>query len=243
MKDTTGEAQQEKIIRYSMMTPGEKERLDSLESRRGKESLQEDMFLEDMEQEKNLKQLLQLWDSYDFGEDYPAADRILKKWREKESMSMTKLPEGTFEQIRKDLAALFTGVRDEGEPETEEKPETPAVPGDKLFCTNCRSLTTGGVCGKCGHKKLRAPVMDDVCLLADLDHITCSILKSELEEAHIPYTTQAWQGAGLTMLFGNAIEAYRVYVRYRDLDAANELVQVLKADNEAAEPDGPEPSC
>lgn len=243
MKDTNGEAQQERIIRYSMMTPGEKERLDSLESRRGKESLQEDMFLEDMEQEKNLKQLLQLWDSYDFGEDYPAADRILKKWREKESMSMTKLPEGTFEQIRKDLAALFTGVRDEGEPETEEKPETPAVPGDKLFCTNCRSLTTGGVCEKCGHKKLRAPVMDDVCLLADLDHITCSILKSELEEAHIPYTTQAWQGAGLTMLFGNAIEAYRVYVRYMDLDAANELVQVLKADNEAAEPDGPEPSC
>ena len=69
MKDTNGEAQQERIIRYSMMTPGEKERLDSLESRRGKESLQEDMFLEDMEQEKNLKQLLQLWDSYDFGED------------------------------------------------------------------------------------------------------------------------------------------------------------------------------
>ena len=92
MKDRTGETQQGKIIRYSMMTPGEKERLDSLESRSEKESLQEDMFLEDMEQEKNLKQLLQLWDSYDFGENYPGADRILKKWRERESMSMTKLP-------------------------------------------------------------------------------------------------------------------------------------------------------
>ena len=77
MKDRTGETQQGKIIRYSMMTPGEKERLDSLESRRGKESLQEDMFLEDMEQEKNLKQLLQLWDSYDFGENYPCGTAMI----------------------------------------------------------------------------------------------------------------------------------------------------------------------
>ena len=79
--------------------------------------------------------------------------------------------------------------------------------------------------------------MDDVCLLADLDHITASILISELEEARIPYTTQSWQGAGLTMLFGNAIEAYRIYVRYRDISAASELLEILKAEND--EPDEP----
>ena len=34
MKDTTGETQQGKIIRYSMMPPGEKERLDRKASRK-----------------------------------------------------------------------------------------------------------------------------------------------------------------------------------------------------------------
>ena len=66
--------------------------------------IQEDLFLEDMEQEKNLKQLLKLWDSYDFGEVYPSADRILKQCRERESLAMDRLPERTFGQIKKDLA-------------------------------------------------------------------------------------------------------------------------------------------
>ena len=79
--------------------------------------------------------------------------------------------------------------------------------------------------------------MDDVCLLTDLDHITASILISELEQARIPYTKQSWQGAGLTMLFGNAIEAYRIYVRYRDIGAASELLEIVKAkDDEPADP-------
>ena len=232
-----------KMIRYSMMTPEEKERLDGLESARKSRNLQEDLFLEDMEQEKNLKQLVKLWDSYDFGEVYPSADRILKQCRERESLVMDRLPERIFGQTKKDLADLFGGVRDEEEPEAEEvheveeDHETPVLPGDKLYCINCKSLTSGGVCEKCGHKKLRAPEMDDVCLLADLDHITASILISELEQARIPFTKQSWQGAGLTMLFGNAIEAYRIYVRYRDISAASELLEILKAEND--EPDEP----
>ena len=226
-----------KMISYSMMTPEEKERLAGLESARKSDSLQEDMFLEDMEQEKNLKQLLKLWDSYDFGEVYPSADRILKKCRERESLAMDRLPERIFGQIKQDLADLFGGIRDEEEPEAEEDREMPVLSGDKLYCVNCKSLTSGEVCEKCGRKKLRAPEMDDVCLLADLDHITASILISELEEARIPYTTQSWQGAGLTMLFGNAIEAYRIYVRYRDISAASELLEILKAEND--EPDEP----
>ena len=147
-----------------------------------------------------------------------------------------RLPERTFGKIKKDLADLFGGIRDEEEPEAEEDRETSALPGDKLYCLNCKSLTSGGVCEKCGHKKLRAPEADDVCLLADLDHITASILISELEQARIPFTKQSWQGAGLTMLFGNAIEAYRIYVRYRDMGAAGELLEIVKAkDDEPAD--------
>ena len=94
-------------ISIDSLTDEEKARIYGLTQKRKTGKLQEDLFLADMENEKSLRQLLLLWESYEFDEAYPSVDRILRRYRDKEKSSLDGLPTGTFDRIKTELANLF----------------------------------------------------------------------------------------------------------------------------------------
>ena len=95
------------VFNIAMLTDEERKYIRNLEKDRRSGKPQEDLFVEDMEHERNLKQLLELWDVYAFDEVYPSIGRVLREYREKEKGIIGGLPVENFKKIKQDLASIF----------------------------------------------------------------------------------------------------------------------------------------
>lgn len=217
----------------SALSADEKSLIQRLKVQRGKKQLQEDMFLEDMERERNLKQLIKLWDTYEFDDKYPSIGTALRTTREKEKATITigGMPDEAFSQVKKDLSSLFKDISTELTSSqaismSEIKVQSPS---NEMYCEKCRTINDGTRCRKCGNKKLRRPAATDICFLTEKGQIDSNILSDELKNEGIAFTSQARQGAGLTMTLGSsALETYRFYVPYKNLRKALDIVQSLE---------------
>lgn len=73
------------------------------EKRKSGGFLQEELFLEDIEDENSIKKILELWDSYDLSGDYPGIGACIARLADKDGMfSYT-----TAQRLRKELHDLF----------------------------------------------------------------------------------------------------------------------------------------
>ena len=217
----------------SALSSDEKSLLEGLNEQRAKKQLQEDLFLEDMEHEKNLKQLIKLWDAYEFDDKYPSLGTALRKAREKEKATLTigGMPEKAFSQIKQDLSSLFKGVFPESSISyaIDINKTKNTSPNSEMYCESCRTINDGSRCSRCGNKKLRRPAATDICFLTEKGQIDSTILSDELKNEGIAFTSQARQGAGLTMTLGsNALETYRFFVQYQNLRRALDIVKSLE---------------
>ena len=213
-------------ITPAILSAEEKLHIQNLEGKRKSGTVQEDFFLEDMKNEKSLRQLLKLWETYDFDELYPSVDLILRNYREKEKRSIDGLPQGTFTRIKDELSSLFGEKKEKEQIEefvAQEKEEKAVFQKENLYCEKCRIITSGPKCARCGNKKIRKPSSADICFLAEKGQVAANILEDELKQANIPYTARSRQGAGITMTLGNALETFRFYVQYKDLLKAKEI--------------------
>ena len=73
------------------------------EKRKSGGFLQEELFLEDIEDENSIKKILDLWDSYDLSGDYPGIGARLGQLAEKDYL----LPFSAAKQLREELHDLF----------------------------------------------------------------------------------------------------------------------------------------
>lgn len=77
--------------------------------------LQEDLFLEDIEDAKTIRKVFNVWSSYEFEEDYPEIDAVLAKLKAEECNGKLFLPDTM--KLKEELQALFHGEDIFTEPE------------------------------------------------------------------------------------------------------------------------------
>ena len=73
------------------------------EKRKSGGFLQEELFLEDIEDENSIKKILELWDSYDLSGDYPGIGACMARLADKDGM----FSYATAQRLRKELHDLF----------------------------------------------------------------------------------------------------------------------------------------
>ncbi len=91
------------------------------------------------------------------------------------------------------------------------------------YCEKCHNLCEESVCNLCGNKKIRPVDDSDFCFLVETEQtngeMLCDIFKQEdIKYALIP------TGNGVRSNFGLDLENYEIYVQYKNLDAANEII-------------------
>lgn len=74
-----------------------------IEKRKSGGFLQEELFLEDIEDENSIKKILELWDSYDLSGDYPGIGACIARLTDKDGM----FSYATAQRLRKELHDLF----------------------------------------------------------------------------------------------------------------------------------------
>ncbi len=88
----TSEAREERIKRL-------------LHKRKGGKVIQEELFLEDAFKEKSIRKIYDLWETYEFEDEYPAIDKVLYELAQKEKQNGTS-PKRT-DQLKEELRAVF----------------------------------------------------------------------------------------------------------------------------------------
>lgn len=96
-----------------------------------------------------------------------------------------------------------------------------------MYCERCRLVFDGGKCPECGKKSKRDVEPDDACFLTEQPQIFSDMLTDILEQNSIPYYTKGVYGAGLAIKIGPVNERFRIYVLYRDLERAGDIVTGL----------------
>lgn len=91
------------------------------------------------------------------------------------------------------------------------------------YCEKCHNLCEENGCDLCGNKKLRPVEPEDFCFLAETEQthgeMLCDIFKQDgIKYALIP------TGNGVRSNFGLELENYEIYVQYKNLDAASEII-------------------
>ncbi len=106
----------------------------------------------------------------------------------------------------------------------------------KLYCGDCKVVFEGeGRCPFCGGKRKAPPEADDVCMLCEKEQIWSEVLSDVLEKNGIPHLCHNVYGAGIAMKMGPMFERVIFYVKYKDLDAAREIVTELFSNEGEAE--------
>lgn len=200
--------------------------------------LQENLFLEDIEDEKTVRRIVSFWTDYDFGTDYPEIDAVLARLKHQEFVG--KLTSADVLRLKEDLKALFRGedlftVPEETVPEVTEpeKPvipessvqedtlpqeteERPELPDNLLYCRRCRRLYAGGKCLDCGKTDGRVPEPDDSCFLIDLRELQSNMLEDALRQKNIPFMKDQVSGIGDVFREEPPMRGiFRFYVLYR----------------------------
>lgn len=91
------------------------------------------------------------------------------------------------------------------------------------YCEKCHNLCEENRCDLCGNKKLRPVSDDDYCFIIETEQthgeMLCDIFKQDgIKYALIP------TGNGVRSNFGLELENYEIYVQYKNLDAASEII-------------------
>lgn len=202
-----------------------------LKKRRGNSLLQEDLFLEDVEKEKSIRQIYGLWESYEFDEEYPEIDAILLQLKDKEKANGVST--STLARLKEELKALFNcedvGILSERDTEDNESQLTQSR--DALYCENCGNIYYTQQCPRCGSNKGRSPKPNDACFLAEVSGLESNILEDALKQNNIPFAKKGTKGAGITMTVGSMNEMYKFSVPYKHYMKAQEvLLDVIVAE-------------
>lgn len=94
------------------------------------------------------------------------------------------------------------------------------------YCEKCHYLLQENSCYNCGNKKLREPKDNDFCFLADLNSITAKTLENSFDKNDIEYVYIPIRLNILNAKFAKDFD-HRVYVLYKDLIPAKELLDII----------------
>lgn len=92
------------------------------------------------------------------------------------------------------------------------------------FCERCNIACDDEICPKCGRKKLRTVREDDFCLVAKVKRAFGDNLKYNLESENIECVLMPY-GTGFGARVALPLEDYLLYVRYKDLDYARQILK------------------
>ena len=200
---------------------GRDARIGLLSARRASgKPLQEDLFLEDIEDAKTVRKIFGIWTSYEeFRDEYPEIDTVLSQLKKKEAGG--RIAPADVPRLKEELQALFHGedlftIPDESgmpplqpvqdnsqaqaefpaQPEQPEIPEQKELPAHLLYCRKCKRLYSGDIFTECGKNSGRTPEPDDLCFLIDLYELQANILDDAFRQRDIPFLKDQISGVG-----------------------------------------------
>lgn len=93
------------------------------------------------------------------------------------------------------------------------------------YCEKCRILCDDTRCPRCGYKYVRPPKQEDYVFLAEKEYPWSEILEQALKDENIPVVTNdAVAGAWITTRLGARFERSQLFVPYRDLERAAQIM-------------------
>lgn len=96
-----------------------------------------------------------------------------------------------------------------------------------LFCERCNVITGENRCPSCGNKILRNVKDDDFCLFTKASAYDYEMLEFTLKENDIDVVGVPFYPNGVTYAAAGRASGRRVYIRYRDRDAATAIFETL----------------
>lgn len=224
--------------------------------------LQEDLFLEDIEDAKTIRKICNIWDSYEFEEEYPETDAILAQLKKEENCGRLSLQDTI--KLKEEFQALFHGEDIFTEPEEvdnssdipeqtalQEKAEAPVqpepvedseiqepkeLPDHLLYCQRCKRLYSGDRCTDCNKEDGRAPEPDDLCFLIDLYELQSNMLEDALRQKNIPFLKEQISGIGdVAREVRPMYGIFRFYTLYRHFAEALTVLDNLPISTEPEE--------
>ena len=91
-----------------------------------------------------------------------------------------------------------------------------------MYCERCNRLVYREKCPGCGGKRLRMPVFDDYCFLAEPEPIWVQALGDLLQDNGVDFRMRKVHGAAMVTKTGIP-QRVRFFVTYRDYQRAKEL--------------------
>lgn len=95
------------------------------------------------------------------------------------------------------------------------------------YCETCKKLFQEPKCSRCRAYDLREVTDDDFCYLCERDAMSADMLTEILSDRHIPCGRRSGTSAAAALYLGAHFETCKLYVPYRDLAAAQEIVTSL----------------
>ena len=92
------------------------------------------------------------------------------------------------------------------------------------YCEECKTLVNGEACPECGSENLRDPNDEDFCFLVECRQSFGDILNEALKDEGIECALVPW-GDGVRTALGMELENYRVYVPFKDVENAVEILK------------------
>lgn len=96
-----------------------------------------------------------------------------------------------------------------------------------LYCEYCKMTYENGRCPSCGNKRGREAQPDDICFLTEVEQLWSEMLCDVLDSKSIPHICKNLRGAAITVRIGSVYERVEVFVKYKDLEAAKQVVEEL----------------
>ena len=96
-----------------------------------------------------------------------------------------------------------------------------------LFCERCNVITDVNCCPACSNKKLRNVKDDDFCFFTKASAYDYEMFEFTLKENDIDVVGVPFYPNGVTYATAGRASGRRVYIRYRDIDAAKEIFEML----------------
>lgn len=95
------------------------------------------------------------------------------------------------------------------------------------YCKYCMLPSEESVCPSCGTEGLCPLLPEDPCFLTEQQSIWADVLEDVLRQKKIPHMRQSVRGAGMSAKLGSFQAAYRFFVPYEYLTAAQEVAEEL----------------
>ncbi len=96
-----------------------------------------------------------------------------------------------------------------------------------LFCEKCNFLTDKEYCPVCGSSKLRQVKGEDFCYFAQLNTMEFEMLESALKEKGVDVVGMPFYTKPVIYSTAGRAQARRVFVRYKDLNKAREIYDLM----------------